>query len=254
MRFDNGRYNGMEFSNLGMGGMEFGSVGYVTAFDTADEVPPHEEKSKPIIGSYKELIGANWVQGYATRYFKCHLYKGRLEAFEPGCFGPSLTGKSAIRLQIEHDVKSLVCTTNDTLQLYADDDGLAFRALLPDTEVGFKVQQGLLDGSLTGMSVGYTLTDSKTIKLDSGEVELIKECDLREISICKNGCVPDAYATLIDIEDHGTLEAECKSGALLKSREKYRPPFDRYKDAMAALGVTVHGVPKHLQLAALRVP
>jgi hypothetical protein len=101
------------------------------------------------------------------------------------------------------------------------------------------------------MSVAYTIRDSE-IKVtdDSDKVHLIRDADLYEISIGENGVVKQAFAQLIDVSQHDSLVAECKSGKLFEQglkRQPYKSPADQRKEALAAYGIVEHCTPRHLQ-------
>ena len=70
------------------------------------------------------------------------------------------------------------------------------------------------------------------------------------ISIGEHGVVKEAFACLIDVAEHDSLVAECKSGKLLEQglkREPYKSPVDKRKEALAAYGIVEHSTPRHLQ-------
>jgi len=151
------------------------------------------------------------VRGYATKFKTLHVYNGKLDYFEPGCFARSLAGKAAIRLLADHDESKLIATTADRLQLHADDNGLAFRCSL----AGLDPDVREMIGTRRAMSIGYSVLDSKEHEIEGCQVRVIRDGDLREISICHRGAVREAFAILGEETDAQTLRELCKSSALL---------------------------------------
>ncbi len=247
MDFSRRPVGGMEYGSFSGGGLEFSGGGFITGIGESRAAPAREEKTKPIIGKYKALTGARYLQGYGALYDVPHKFEGKVDIFRPGCFARSLAGPHAIRFQVSHKNAELLGTTNDDLEVYADEKGLAFRLRLPDTELADEVKTAVGNGTLTGMSTGCTVHASTDFEVKGGTVRVITDASLYEISCCENGALTEAFVNLVDAPAK-TLEQECKSGALFETKRKpYVTPLERYKAAMAALGVTVYGVPKHLQ-------
>jgi HK97 family phage prohead protease len=159
-----------------------------------------------------ELSG-KYLQGFATRYWKPHVYDGRIEAFAPGAFARTLATKAAIRFLIGHDESRLIATAADRLELFSDETGLAFRLSLLDTDSEFV--DAVKSGQRDAMSVGYRVEHDEMRTIDGQEVRIIRDCTLFEISAVHRGAVKEAFCTVVDSSMCSTLAADCKAGRLL---------------------------------------
>lgn len=91
----------------------------------------------PVQSTEKRFDSERYVEGYAARYDKYLLYddgdNGKVyERFEPGCF--SETDMSDVILQFDHAGRVFARTTNGTLLVEPDDNGLFMAADLDKTE------------------------------------------------------------------------------------------------------------------------
>ena len=67
---------------------------------------------------------------------------------------------SDVRLLVGHDASRIpLARTPKTMSLTVDDDGLAIRATLPDTEAGREAYQAVERGDIRGMSYAFTVPD-----------------------------------------------------------------------------------------------
>lgn len=139
------------------------------------------------------------VRRYATRYHKVHSYKGRFETFEPGVFANSLLRADTVRLLDMHDESKLLAATNGGgMTIGSDDVGLSFVAEIADSELGQSVYQSIKSGLKLGVSVGYSETEHRELKLAGETVRVITAATLSEISIVKTGAVERAYVEIAD--------------------------------------------------------
>jgi HK97 family phage prohead protease len=133
----------------------------------------------------------------------------------------------SIRLLVEHNESDVVATTKTGgLKLRADADGLAFICPVPNTPTGLAAKT--LKKHKCGMSVGYVPKRVECLKVSGEDVHLIREADLRDITICPRGAVREAFAVLLDDEEkslslHDVCPNELASlGALGRSGAAWR--------------------------------
>lgn len=102
------------------------------------------------------------VEGYAARYEAYLLYDwgddGKVyERFEPGCFDS--TDMSDVILQYDHEGRVFARTTNGTLQVAADEQGLFITADLSKTERAKDLYEDIKAGMITKMSWRFRVGD-----------------------------------------------------------------------------------------------
>ncbi|MBV8800717.1 MAG: HK97 family phage prohead protease, partial [Alphaproteobacteria bacterium] len=96
------------------------------------------------------------IYGYATRYKKPHVHKGRIEFFLPGCFDETLKAGGLVRFVEDHEDGATFATSNGGgLKLVSDDVGLAFLADLPDNSEGRRAHHLVASHRKSAMSVRY---------------------------------------------------------------------------------------------------
>ncbi|RTE92448.1 HK97 family phage prohead protease [Bradyrhizobium sp. LVM 105] len=180
----------------------------------------YETMARPCPIEYGAPVSINWVPdeerreirrlsaghrlaigGYATRFKKPHPYKEGIDVFMPGCFARTLIQKSDVRLLEDHNEYKLLNVTGEGLHIWADEVGLSFKAILPDTPEGHRVYAGVKSGSKTSVSVGYHVSDFEMKRIEGREVRLIHAARLGEISIVDKGAVKEAYAICLSDDD-----------------------------------------------------
>lgn len=103
----------------------------------------------------KEDKSEYYVEGYAAKYGDYLLYDwgddGKVyERFEPGCFAE--TDMSDVILQYDHAGRVYARTTNGTLTVEADEEGLHMEADLSKTEGARDLHADIAAGMITKMS------------------------------------------------------------------------------------------------------
>lgn len=138
---------------------------------------------------------ARIIEGYATRWGKVHQHPktGEFEVFAKGCFS-SLVGGAPIQLLVSHDPYRLVTDTTGGLNLYTDDDGLAFRCSLPAGRHADDAWTLVSGSGMSGMSVGYHVKSEEIVRVHGEKVRIIKDATLTEISVVRQGAVSEAFA------------------------------------------------------------
>ena len=92
---------------------------------------------------------------------------------------------SDVRLLVNHDETRLpLARVPKTMTLSVDNDGLTFKANLPDTEAGKEAYEAVRRGDLTGMSFAFTVPeggdsyDAKTNTRTITKIAKVYECSL----------------------------------------------------------------------------
>ncbi len=194
-------------------GLEFGAPGRITAV-----VGASRRAAAPALATkFAAARGDVFLAGYATKFGKPHVYKGRVEVFTRGCFARNLVaGAPAVMFLVGHKETELLGTSADRLELMQDEHGLPFRLLVPDTGLGREVKQAVAARTLSGMSVSYQVLAEETKAIDGTPVRFLHDVLLREISVCSKGAVDSAFATVLAADGAVPFEVEVKSGAILR--------------------------------------
>lgn len=159
------------------------------------------------------------IEGYVCRYGK--LFSPRNEnksyCFRRGCFNDSLKTIS-VSLLYDHNSAYQIGTTKDGVLEIFDDDGigLAYRAHLPDTALGYAAKQVIRNKTCTATSIGHYTLDSDVRWFENKNVEFVNEAIISSISLVEFGALDDAF--VIETSEDGTsLEYKCETGALLST-------------------------------------
>jgi HK97 family phage prohead protease len=140
------------------------------------------------------------IDGLATAYNRVHQHptKGHLEVMVEGCFAKSLASGRQIDFCLDHDRAITVGSTRAGLVLEDAADGLLFRLEVPANHVGAAAARMVEINQKASMSVGYRIVASETLNIGGHDVRFITEAELEEISLCRNGAVPNTFAMIAD--------------------------------------------------------
>ena len=156
--------------------------------------------------------------GYATRWDHIVHHHWDTVILCPNVFAKTLRSGATVRMLLNHNDDNCVGSTKDgTLQLHADEHGLAFRYYIIDTESGRHVQSMAEQGS-DCISVGFDWhgASKETRCINGVETLCIVSTTLWEISyLTGRGAVKSAYGTLKDTDHFKTLGEECSGGRFL---------------------------------------
>ena len=172
----------------------------------------------------KRFDTERYVDGHAARYEKYLLYECGgskvYERFEPGCFDN--TDMSDVILQFDHAGRVFARTTNGTLLVEVDDDGLFIAADLDRTELARGLYEDIQAGMITKMSWRFKVgkyfveydeeNNSRTIV----HTEIPKIYDVSAVSIPAND------TTDINARDfvHGVMDEIARSEVELEERRR----------------------------------
>jgi HK97 family phage prohead protease len=197
--------------------MEFGAaIGF-------DGISPRHEAAA--VSGGHTFKPPRYIEGIGVKFLKAHIWKGNVDIFMPGCTVKSIESKRVIRLCVDHDNSTtLASTAAGTLELHAEDRGVAFRARLPDTVAGTAAFQEVISGARASMSPGYEVKAAEFVEVDGYRVRVIREIDLVEISLCKSGAVPTTFAAIVVGTDTAFTEsfwAMESKGAVVRIRRAF---------------------------------
>lgn len=103
---------------------------------------------------------------------------------------------SDVRLLVNHDQTRIpLARVPKTMTLSVDNDGLTFRATLPDTEAGREVYEAVRRGDLSGMSFAFSVPDggdqydARTNTRTITKIAKVYECSIVSYPAYESTCV-----------------------------------------------------------------
>lgn len=131
--------------------------------------------------------------GYASVFNKRSLdLGGFVEIIQPGAFRSSMD--QDIRALIDHSGIAIARTTNKTLALSEDREGLKVEIELPDTTAGNDIRESVRRGDVDQMSFGFRVREGGQIFSEDEDGTIIRtltDIDLSEVSIVTFPAYPD---------------------------------------------------------------
>lgn len=123
-----------------------------------------------------------------------------IERIKAGCFKRAIEANDDIHILLNHDMaKDLGSTKQGNLELTEDAIGLKARAIIKDPEVIADARAG----RLVGWSFGFFDKDVEEGNQNGIRHRLVKDMDLREVSILNNKLTPAYAGTLINARAEG---------------------------------------------------
>jgi HK97 family phage prohead protease len=175
------------------------------------------------------------ITGYATVFNSPHQHRGRIDVFTADAFNVSLAIDAPFAALIQHSYKNPIAATGVNLELLPDDHGLAFRIEIKGSDKASIAARMVETGQRVGMSVGYVVKASENKTADGVPYRLITRAQLLEISIVEEGAVPQAYAALVDLDQHKTSLREDSRYGFLRRGEHVRDVEARVRRITSAL-------------------
>ena len=136
--------------------------------------------------------GSRTISGYAAVFNNVDRAKDMLIK---GCFaksirerGPESAANDKILLLWQHDTREPI---GRITKLEEHDRGLYFEAEIDDVETGDRALKQLESGTVNQFSIGFTYVWDQCEWDESGEVFIVKEVKLYEISVVTFGCNPE---------------------------------------------------------------
>ncbi|MCY3018189.1 MAG: phage major capsid protein [Planctomycetota bacterium] len=129
--------------------------------------------------------GPGWIEGYVSVYGNVDRMK---EIMAPGCFAKSLrevVPAGTVKLLVKHfsvgaDTAEVIGTVT---QAREDTHGLWIHAELSSISLAQETRTKILEGHITGLSVGYRGLDYRWETVDGVKVKVWTECELWEATV-----------------------------------------------------------------------
>lgn len=188
----------------GQGDIEYSACGPILTIGSARTATKAAHFPDRKSTSSKEAL-----QGYVVRFNKPHLFKGGVDVFVKGCFDASLASRKRIGFWIDHKSGTELASTDDDLELLADETGLAFRLNNPLAPFVQEVR----GRRITAMSAASRTLRHEYKQMDGARVRFILEADLVEVSMVKAGAVKQAFIEVVDTTS--SLRDDVKAGRVL---------------------------------------
>jgi HK97 family phage prohead protease len=113
----------------------------------------------PIIQAQQDKAGAMVLQGYAARYNVTANLGNFFETIQRGAFDGA--DFSDVRFLTNHEGIPLARSTNGSLRLRVNNEGLHYIATLPDTAAARELFEAVKDGRLTSSSFAFTIAEEE---------------------------------------------------------------------------------------------
>lgn len=177
------------------------------------------------------FAGEEFISGYAARFDVLSEPIGTFrERIAPGAFTRALRAGQDVRCLVNHDATQILGRTKaGTLKLSVDNQGLAFRARLPDTQIARDLAVSVRRGDLTECSFGFlcvkdSWSQEPDPKIASQQITVrtVLDADLFDVSLVAypayggTSAAMDARAATRTMVPHyaGTSQAELRSQIL----------------------------------------
>lgn len=177
------------------------------------------------LGTSKQIDTERYVEGYAARYEPYLLYDdgdwGRtFERFDPNCFAE--TDMSDVILQYDHQGRVYARTTNGTLIVRADGDGLFMAADLDRTDGARELYEDIAAGMITKMSWRFTPGDYYVERTEGSKDVTIVHTRVKKIYDVSAVSIPANNNTEINARGwcDGVIAAAARSEAELDERRR----------------------------------
>lgn len=157
------------------------------------------------------------VSGYASTFEQPYTlysdeYMTYREVVDPSAFNN--TDMSDVIMQYDHEGRVIARTSNNTLEVTPDEQGLFIRADLGGTELGRELYEEIRGGYTDKMSFGFTIdrTEETRTDLEDGKIDILRRIlsvsklyDVSAVSIPANGATSISVETRSQID--GAIEA-----------------------------------------------
>jgi HK97 family phage prohead protease len=177
------------------------------------------------------------LQGFACLYNTPLHHDGEYIIFEAGCFSSTMVSAERVGLWIGHDPAQVIAASG--LEFDSTLDGLAFRFAIDESgPAGASIRDCLDNSERACVSVGCTIIKSDIRKVAGVDVRYITRASLKEVSLVKQGAVPETFAALVsldDVEPNLAIEARSARFDSLKVAANVTARCRRIRDALRAL-------------------
>jgi hypothetical protein len=144
-----------------------------------------------------DVVEDQALDGQVVKFDVPFPYKGDLIMLRAGCFGDINNQRVAFRL--DHEASLEVASTDDGLEVIADDDGVQFRLDLSKCKLGPLIARMCKSDNRSAMSVGSNILDEHKEVISGETVRVVTRARMTELSLCKEGAAGNnAFAVLVD--------------------------------------------------------
>jgi hypothetical protein len=136
----------------------------------------------------------------AARHDKVFMKGGEFLVLESKCFIETICDSSNdIELWADHDSKRKIASRSDGLEFANCLQGLLFRMPLDNPTYARTISDFLEDGDKASVSVGCHLDETRVEDVGGHRVTFVSKVSLMEISLCREGAVPNTFASIVDL-------------------------------------------------------
>ena len=179
----------------------------------------------PATNERRRFDTERYVDGYAARYEKYLLWDDgdwgkTYERFEPGCFAN--TDMSDVILQFDHAGRVFARSTNGTLVVEADENGLFMAADLDKTELARGLYEDIQASMITKMSWRFKVGKYYVEREEGSKDCTIVHTEVPKIYDVSAVSIPANDTTEINARDfvHGVMDEIARSEAELEERRR----------------------------------
>jgi len=172
--------------------------------DTADarllernEARAYRVQSGGAMNAIFDVVEDQALDGQVVKFDVPFPYKGDLIMLRAGCFDDDNNQRVTFRL--DHEASMEVASTDDALDIIADDDGVQFRLDLGKCKLGPMIAQMCKSDNRSAMSVGSQILDERKETINGQTVRVVTRARMTEISLCGEGAAGEnAFAMVVD--------------------------------------------------------
>jgi HK97 family phage prohead protease len=147
------------------------------------------------------------IEGVAVIFNEPILNKeGEILVFERGCFNEHFSNRRRTEFWIAHDPSNVVGSTISDLEIFTNEDVVAFRMSLTNQRYAATIKRMVESKTQAAISVGITRSKERVELVGKHKVVFIENAELRECSLVAEGACEQAFARLIDARYNGTLQ------------------------------------------------
>ncbi|WP_421580096.1 HK97 family phage prohead protease [Shinella sp. M31] len=157
------------------------------------------------------------IQGFACLFETAFEHEGRLVYFKGDAFVATLHDGKVKRLLLDHSAGKQVGSTASGLEFSNTTRGLAFRHPLAGAD-GETIHRNVVDGTRACLSVGITLDEYETREVAGHLVDIVARASLSEVSLVKQGAVPETFASIVDLTNEPDLWTAARQPAFARAK------------------------------------
>jgi uncharacterized protein len=187
-----------------------------------------------------------YVEGLGVVYGReVEIFEGYFEQIRAGAFNKCFHDNAEIKSFFNHDPDNVLATTRSTpkLELVDTNDGLSFKAPIPDTTYGRDLAENLKRGNVRGASFAFTINDGGATWTEDerGMHREITSATIYEVGPVTNPAYPQTTAkvrnrSLDDIKKEAEEYLDAVKKVVGETKNEYRglPLFDSAQNEAAA--------------------